>query len=182
MEWIVESSATLVNTCLVGRDGKAAYSRSMGKDSCKGILERVFCYGREGPAVAQESVLAQQVGGGLGRHRQAVERGPVVRCRTVRRRLVEHRWSLERVVEIKATPRKPNPEDKDNMVCRHREHGQECRARIEEEMARNAEDLGRLIERDLRLKCVERERETEARARRRGSHSECRWQRRAEPQ
>ena len=37
--------------------------------------------------------------------------GPVIRVRTVKRRSEDERWNAERVLEVKATPRRPNPKD-----------------------------------------------------------------------
>ena len=39
LEWMVEFSAVLINRCLVGHDGKTAYSRLMVKNSSKEVVE-----------------------------------------------------------------------------------------------------------------------------------------------
>ena len=39
LEWMVELSAVLINRCLVGHDGKTPYSRLMGKNSSKELVE-----------------------------------------------------------------------------------------------------------------------------------------------
>ena len=37
--------------------------------------------------------------------------GPAIRCRTIKRRPMSDRWQADKVAEIKATPRRPNPKD-----------------------------------------------------------------------
>ena len=41
------------------------------------------------------------------------EGGQAIRCRTIKRRPASDRWIAQRIVEIKATPRRPNPKDPD---------------------------------------------------------------------
>ena len=39
MEWIVELSIGQVDRCIIGKDGKTAYARSIGKNSSKEVVE-----------------------------------------------------------------------------------------------------------------------------------------------
>ena len=60
IEWIVELSTVLINRCLVGHAGKTAYSRLVGKNASKEIVE------------IGERVLAKISRGKAGRRKQSL--------------------------------------------------------------------------------------------------------------
>ena len=123
MEWIVELSAVLLNRCMIGKDGRTPYHRLMGKDSKKPIVElgeRVLAKIARGPQARRKQALKSRwedaVWVGIAKksneHIVVLEAGgPAIRCRTIKRRPVDARWSAEHIVAIKATPRIPNPRE-----------------------------------------------------------------------
>ena len=131
IEWIVELSAVLINRCLVGKDGKTAYARLMGKNSSKEILEigeRVLAKVMRGRASGRRQALKARwedaVWVGIAKrsneHIVVLEGGgPAIRCRTVKRRPLGNRWQAAKIEEIAATPRKPNPDDATRQNVEH---------------------------------------------------------------
>ena len=124
MEWIVELASVLLNRCLIGKDGKTAYARLMGRNSTKQIVEigeRVLAKIARGPGSRKralrtrwEDAIWVGVAKKSNEHIVVLEGGgQALRCRTIKRRPVSDRWSSKGIVEIKATPRRPNPKDPD---------------------------------------------------------------------
>ena len=123
LEWLVELSTVLLNRCMVGKDGRTPYYRLMGKDSTKTIVElgeRVLATIARGPQAGRKQALKSRwedaVWVGIAKrsneHIVVLEGGgPAIRCRTIKRRPADSRWSAELVAGIKATPRAPNPRE-----------------------------------------------------------------------
>ena len=122
MEWIVELSTVLLNRCLIGKDGKTAYARLMGKDSTKQIAEigeRVLAKIERKPGDKKRSLRSKwedAIWVGIAKksneHIVVLEdSGQAIRCRTMRRRPMGDRWKAQAIAEIRASPRMPNPKD-----------------------------------------------------------------------
>ncbi len=125
MEWILEHAPFLINKFSVGHDGMTPHERLtgakwrrpnveigevvlaklVGKKRKKGKTDK------QKKKLAEQSVEAIWVGqvARTGEHVVAQPGGDAFRCRTVRRVPIEDRWELAKVMDIKATPRKPNP-------------------------------------------------------------------------
>ena len=123
MQWMIELAPVLINRCLVGKDGRTPYRRLMGKDSAKGIVElgeRVLAKIARGRQSGRKQSLKTRwedaVWVGIAKrsneHIVVLEGGgPAMRCRTIKRRPQDCRWEANKVSEMKATPRHPNPKD-----------------------------------------------------------------------
>ena len=117
LEWIVELSTVLLNRCMIGKDGRTPYHRLMGKDSKKPIVElgeRVLAKIARGPQARRKQALKSRwedaVWVGIAKksneHILVLEGGgQAIRCRTIKRRPADSRWSADKVAGIKATPR-----------------------------------------------------------------------------
>ena len=128
-EWMVELSTVLLNRCLVGHDGKTPYARLMGKNSSQPIVEvgeRVLAKVARSSKTKKKRALKSRwidaIWVGIARrsneHIVVIEGGGrAMRCRTIKRRPADRRWSAEKLAGVKATPRRPNPKDA------HREEG-----------------------------------------------------------
>ena len=123
MEWITELSAVLLNRCLIGKDGRTPYHRLIGKDSQKTLVEigeRVLAKIARGQQSGRKQSLKAKwedaVWVGIAKksneHIVVLEGGgPAIRCRTIKRRTAVTRWDADKVAEIRASPRYPNPKD-----------------------------------------------------------------------
>ena len=106
---MVESSAVLINRCLVGHDGKTPHSRLMGKNSSKELVE----FGERVLAKVTRCHTSTRKQALMGRWEDAMWVGVAKKSnehRSVKRRPFASRWSAEKVAEIEASPRKPCPE------------------------------------------------------------------------
>jgi hypothetical protein len=127
MEWIIELAPVLINRCLIGKDGRTPYYRLMGKNSSKTIVEigeRVLAKIARAPSSSRRQSLKSRwedavwvgVAKRSNEHIVVLERGgPAIRCRTIKRRPVDDRWDAEKIAEISATPKNPNPKDRHDM-------------------------------------------------------------------
>merc|ERR1712086_474798 len=125
LQWTSELAPELTNRCQVGRDGRTAYYRLLGKDSKKGMVEigeQVMAKPLRGKksnrkmSLKDRWVFATWVGIDARTNEHIVvlgDGGAAIRVRTVLRRPASDRWNPEAIKNIKATPRTPNPADED---------------------------------------------------------------------
>ena len=123
MEWIVELVPVIFNRCLVEHDGKTPYSRLMDKHSSKEMVEigervlaNVVRSRRSTRTRALQPRWEDATWVGVARrsneHIVVLEQGgQAIRCRSVRRRPEVNKWDAEKMRNIVASPRMPNPED-----------------------------------------------------------------------
>ena len=134
LEWITELSTVQIDRCVIGRDGKTAYARRMGKNSSKEVVEigeRVLAkIARSQKSNRKQSLRSRWVDAiwvGIAKksneHIVVMEgEGPAIRCRTVKRRPMSDRWQANKVAEIRATPRRPNPKDAEDQELKTEKH------------------------------------------------------------
>ena len=125
LEWMSEHAAMTLNRALVGHDGKTPIWRLMGKPSSKALLEfgeQVLAKPLRAPKTCNELSLRSKwvfgtwlgVASRTNEHLVALaDGGAVVRVRTVKKRPEDDRWSGDQIRKIIASPRAPNPGDKD---------------------------------------------------------------------
>jgi len=125
LQWTSELAPELTNRCQVGRDGRTAYYRLLGKDSKKGMVEigeQVMAKPLRGKksnrkmSLKDRWVFATWVGIDARTNEHIVvlgDGGAAIRVRTVLRRPASDRWNPEAIKNIRATPRTPNPADED---------------------------------------------------------------------
>ena len=123
MLWASDHAATVLSRYKLSMDGKTPYRRLMGKDCRAPILEfgeKVLAKPMRTPKSRRKlSLKSRWIEGvwvGSTRHSKehlvAIDNGgPVIKVRTVKRRLEVDRWNIESIKAIKATPRFPNPKD-----------------------------------------------------------------------
>ena len=125
VDWILELAPFLLSKYSVGHDGMTSHERLVGtkwRRPCLEIGEVVLAKlvsrrRKKGKKDKQRKKLAEQAVEAIwvgqmartGEHIVAQPNGDAFRCRTVRRVPEEDRWSLEKVLSIEATPRKPSP-------------------------------------------------------------------------
>ena len=144
MQWAIEHAAFLINRYSVGHDGMTPYERLTGRKWNRPLVEfgetvlaklalRKRQQGRlkkQKHKLSHRSVVAVWVGqiARTGEHVVIKQDGQAVRCRTVKRVPLEQRWDAVGIKEMKAVPRRPNPNGKDveNIEARiaaEEEHG-----------------------------------------------------------
>ena len=128
MQWASEHAPFLISRYQLGHDGKTAYRRLMGKDAKNKIVEfgeqvlaKPMRSKRMKRKVALRSkwVAATWVGATRNSNEHIVvlaEGGPAIRVRTVKRRPMPDRWNVERLNEVRATPRCPNPKNEEQKI------------------------------------------------------------------
>ncbi len=136
VQWALEHAVFLINKFSVGHDGMTPYERCTGRKWRRPIVEfgeivlakmalRRAQRGKkkkERRKLAPRSVEGVWVGqvARTGEHIIIKPSGDAVKCRTVRRVPVEHRWNPERVLLVRATPRLPTPSSKNPEVLESR--------------------------------------------------------------
>ncbi len=129
MEWIIEHSAFLTNKFSVGHDGMTPHERLTGQKWRRPLVEigemvhakLVIKNKRQGKEkknkkkFAPRSILAVWVGqiARTGEHIVVKQNGDAVKCRTIRRVPEDDRWNAQRVLDIRGTPRRPAPSQRD---------------------------------------------------------------------
>ena len=127
VQWALEHATFILNKFNVGADGMTPYERQTGRKWRRPIVE----FGEV--VMAKLSLTKHARGAGKrGRHKRKLaarsipgvwvgqmartgeqiiikKDGNAVKCRTIRRVPFEHRWSAERVLLTRATPRLPAP-------------------------------------------------------------------------
>ncbi len=128
IQWALEHAVFLLNKLSVGHDGMTACERLTGRKWRRPLVEfgeivlaklALRRTGR-GKVKQQKKKLAARTIEGVwvgqiartGEHLIIKPNGDAVRCRTIRRVPIEHRWNPERVLLIRATPRLPAPSSK----------------------------------------------------------------------
>ena len=131
VQWMIEHAVFLLNKFGVGPDGMTPFERLTGRKWKRPVLEvgevclaklairrdnrgaRRVAHHKSGHRMKLKSRSIDAVWVGqiarTGEHVVIKSDGNAVRCRTVRRVPEEHRWSAERVLLIRATPRVPAP-------------------------------------------------------------------------
>ncbi len=131
VQWLIEHAVFLLNKFGVGPDGMTPFERLTGRKWKRPVLEvgevclaklairrdnrgaRRVAHHKSGHRMKLKSRSIDAVWVGqiarTGEHVVIKSDGNAVRCRTVRREPEEHRWSAERVLLIRATPRVPAP-------------------------------------------------------------------------
>ncbi len=125
VQWLLEHAVFVLNKFGVGHDGMTSYERLTGRKWRRPVVEI-------GEIVLAKMAIRRDHRGKAKKHRKKLKRrsvdavwvgqiartgehvvvrsgGNAVRCRTVRRVPVEHRWIAERALSITATPRLPSP-------------------------------------------------------------------------
>ena len=137
MQWLLEHAVFLLNKLNVHKnDGMTSHERLTGRKWRRPLVEVGECVlaklalrrRERGKAKKQKRKLAHRcveavwVGqvARTGEHIVILDSGDAVRCRTIKRVPVEHRWDPERVALIRATPRCPAPSSRnpDKMVSK----------------------------------------------------------------
>ena len=125
LEWISEHAAEVLNRCQVGSDGRTPYFRLYGRHSTKGLLEigeQVMAKPLREKKTTKKLALkdrwvhASWVGMDARTNEHVValrDGGAAIRVRTVLRRPKSDRWNPDAIREVRATPRMPNPKDRD---------------------------------------------------------------------
>ena len=129
MHWMIEHACFIINRYSVGQDGMTPFERLTGRKWNRPLVEfgevvqakLALRRRQQGAARKQKmklshrSIAATWVGqvGRTGEHIVIKKDGQAVRCRTIRRVPVEHRWSAERVRGVIAVPRRPSPNSTD---------------------------------------------------------------------
>ena len=125
VQWALEHAVFLLNKFNVGEDGMAAYERQTGRKWRRAIVEfgelvlakLALRRAQKGVKKKQRRKLAPRSIEGIwvgqiarsGEHIIIKPSGDAVRCRTIKRVPVQHRWNAEKVLLIRATPRIPSP-------------------------------------------------------------------------
>ena len=129
VEWILEHAAFLISKYSVGHDGMTPHERAtghkwhrplveigevvlaklIGKRKYKGKKDKRK---KKLAALSIEAIWTGQCAR-TGEHLVVIPGGDAFRCRTVRRVPVEERWNLEKVLQVKAVPRRPTPSRED---------------------------------------------------------------------
>ena len=125
MEYISEHSTTLLTRYQVGTDGKTPYKRLMGKQ-CKvpviefgeQVLAKPMSQKQTQRKVSLKSRWIEATSVGITRNSNGhvvvlPAGGPAISVRTVKRRLVDNRWSFDAIKDVKSTVRHPNPKNQD---------------------------------------------------------------------
>ena len=125
MQWIAELAGELLNRGTVGKDGRTPYYRLYGRHSTKAIVEfgeQVMAKPLRGRRTTKRLslrdrwIFATWVGldTRTGEHIVVAEGGgAAIRVRTILRRPMSDRWNAAAVKAMTASPRVPNPADKD---------------------------------------------------------------------
>ena len=119
LAWLVEYAAWLYNNCHEGKDGKTATERSQGERSpmplaCFG--EKVHFKPLTGSSVGRTDNLEARWDDGIwlgienrtGEVRIGTESG-VIKCRSIRRKPEEEKWSVATLKALKGSPWDPSP-------------------------------------------------------------------------
>ena len=124
LEWIAEHAGDTINKFLMGHDRKTPYHRVMGKASTRAILEfgeQVLAKpmraikSRRKKSLKSKWVFGTWIGATSrsGEHVVALQDGgAAIKVRTVKRRPEDERWSAQAIKDIVASPKAPNPKDK----------------------------------------------------------------------
>ncbi len=125
VQWALEHATFVLNKYNVGEDGMAAYERQTGRKWRRPIVEfgelvlakLALRRAQKGVKKKQRRKLAPRSIEGIwvgqmarsGEHIVIKPSGDAVRCRTIKRVPIQHRWNAERVLLTRATPRIPSP-------------------------------------------------------------------------
>ncbi len=129
LQWALEHAVFVLNKLNVTKeDGMTPHERMTGRkwrrpmvEFAELVLAKLALRRREkGKAKKQKRKLAHRCVEAIwvgqvartGEHIVVLDNGDAVRCRTIKRVLVERRWDPERALLIKATPRCPAPTGK----------------------------------------------------------------------
>ena len=124
LEWIAEHAGNTINKFLMGHDGKTPYHRIMGRPSSKAIMEfgeQVLAKplrsikSRRKKSLKSKWVFGTWVGATSRSSEHLVilrEGGAAIRVRSVKRRPEDERWCAQAIKDIVASPKAPNPKDK----------------------------------------------------------------------
>ena len=163
MQWMVEWAPELINRCRIGQDGRTSYFRLYGKDSRKAILEfaeQVMAKPLRGKKSGKKLALRERwvFGAWVGLDPKTNEHvviladgGAAIRVRTVLRRPMSDRWSVEALKTICSTPRRPNPADFTQRKTLPERQTKTIKVEIEE----NGEDIKMPEAREKEFKCRE---------------------------
>ena len=143
LEWMVEHAGFLHTRYVLGRDGKTAYERLTGRrfmgrivefgEQVRAKLAKPMQRGRNKAKLKPKWASATWVGISqrTGEHRVVLNSGKAVRVRTIKRKPLELRWDAEKILNMKATPRRPDPSDP------------------KKDEVQNGEDLDKLVMEDI---------------------------------
>ena len=143
VQWMLEHATFLLNKFNVGEDGMTPHERTIGRKWRRPVVEfgevvlakMALRKLQKGKKKKQKRKLAPRCVEGIwvgqvartGENIVIKESGDAVRCRTIRRVPIEHRWKAERVLLVRATPRLPSPPDRSPRPSpRARDRGQPC--------------------------------------------------------
>ena len=123
LQWMVIHAIETINRFLVGVDGRTPHYRLHGKEFNGKVIEFgevVYAKPLKKPtrkrSLKSRAALGVWLGmdGRTGEHRVALkDGGPVIRVRTIIRVPDSEKWSAEHIAKVVATPRQPNPRDKE---------------------------------------------------------------------
>ena len=127
--WMICHAVETINRFLVGTDGRTPHYRMHGRHFTGKVLEfgeMVYAKALK-KANGKRSLKARAILGiwlGIeprtGENRVAlVDGGPVVKVRTVIRVPDSAKWNAEQIAKLVATPRQPNPRDKEQEEANH---------------------------------------------------------------
>ncbi len=155
MQWAFEHASFLITRFSVGKDGMTPLERGIGRKWRRPIVEfgemvlaklalRRRAQGKDRKQkrkLAARSIDGVWVGqvSRTGEHLIIKPNGDTVRCRTIKRVPLQHRWNAERVLMIKATPRCPAPSSRKPEVIPSKLADDEDREKVEH--AAKAEDI-----------------------------------------
>ncbi len=136
VQWMLEHATFLLNKFNVGEDGMTPHERTIGRKWRRPVVEfgevvlakMALRKLQKGKKKKQKRKLALRCVEGIwvgqvartGENIVIKESGDAVRCRTIRRVPIEHRWKAERVLLVRATPRLPAPSSKNPEVMESR--------------------------------------------------------------
>ncbi len=160
MHWALEHAAFILNKFNVGEDGMTAHERTTGRkwnrpivEFCETVLAKLALRRREKGKIKQQKrklakrcITAVWVGQDprTGEHVVIKPNGDAVRCRTIKRAPEEHRWSPERILLTRATPRCPAPSSRSPDKIEARLVDEEDRSEPNHPEARSKPEAGKL--------------------------------------
>ena len=128
VQWALEYAVFCINKFSVGKDGMTPHERLTGRKWRRQVVEfgetvlakLALRRRQQGKAKKQKRKMAVRSIEGVwvgqvartGEHVVIKHSGDAVRCRTIRRVPIEHRWDAEKVLLVKGTPRLPAPSTK----------------------------------------------------------------------